>query len=114
MNGLTLRLRSKRRRPLSALFPKNGMHLHVTEKMLYLRLCVSGPWAYLEFRPYPVFHDTFFPPLSDIASLLADMSLQDLGLEVVGLVCSTIAARNNRPSLFRLQGEVRLIGRESS
>ena len=55
-----------------------------------------GPWAYLEFRPYPVFHDNFFPPLSDIASLLADTSLQDLGLEVVGLVCSNIAAGNNR------------------
>ena len=49
-----------------------------------------GPWAYLEFRPYPVFHDNFFPPLSDIASLLADTSLLDLGLEVVGL------AGNNR------------------
>ena len=55
-----------------------------------------GPWAYLEFRPYPVFHDNFFPPLSDIASLLADTSLLDLGLEVVGLVCSNIAAGNNR------------------
>ena len=45
MNGLTLRLRSKRRRPLSALFPKIGMRLHVTEKMWYLRLQVShhGP-----------------------------------------------------------------------
>ena len=49
-----------------------------------------GPWAYLEFRPYPVFHDNNFPPLSDIASLLADASLLDLGLEVVGLVCSNI------------------------
>ena len=55
-----------------------------------------GPWAYLEFRPYPVFHDKFFPPLSDIASLLADTSLLDLGLEVVGLVCSNIVAGNNR------------------
>ena len=54
-----------------------------------------GPWAYLEFRPYPDFHD-FFPPLSGIASLLADTSLIDLGLEVVGLVCSNIAAGNNR------------------
>ena len=38
----------------------------------------------------------FFPPLSDIASLLAGTSLLDLGLEVVGLVCSNIAAGNNR------------------
>ena len=37
-----------------------------------------GPWVYLEFRPYPVVHDPFFPPLSDIASLFADTSLQDL------------------------------------
>ena len=55
-----------------------------------------GPWAYLEFRPYPVFHDNFFPPLSDSASLLADTSLLDLGLQVVGLVCSNIAAGDNR------------------
>ena len=50
----------------------------------------------LEFRPYPVFQDNFFPLLSDIASLLADTSLLDLGLEVVGLVCSNIGAGNNR------------------
>ena len=54
-----------------------------------------GPWAYLEFRPYPVFQD-FFPLLSDTASLLADTSIQDLGLEVVGLVCSNIAAEDSR------------------
>ena len=55
-----------------------------------------GPWAYLEFRPYPVFDDDFFPPLSDSTSLFADTSLLELGLEVVGLVCSNIAAGNNR------------------
>ena len=54
-----------------------------------------GPWAYLEFRPYPVFQD-FFSLLSDTASLLADTSIQDLGLEVVGLVCSNIAAEDSR------------------
>ena len=54
-----------------------------------------GPWAYLEFRPYPVFQD-FFPLLSDTASLLADTSILDLGLEVVGLVCSNLAAEDSR------------------
>ena len=55
-----------------------------------------GPWVYLEFRPYPVVHDAFFPPLNDIASLFADTSLQDLGLEVVGLVCSNLEAGDDR------------------
>ena len=50
---------------------------------------------YLEFRPYPVFQD-FFPLLSDTTSLLNDTSILDLGLEVVGLVCSNIAAEDSR------------------
>ena len=55
-----------------------------------------GPWVYLELRPYPVVHDAFFPPLSETASLFADTSLQDLGLDVVGLVCSNLEAGDNR------------------
>ena len=54
-----------------------------------------GPWAYLEFRPYPFVQD-FFPLLSDTASLLNDASTLDLGLEVAGFVCSNIAAEDSR------------------
>ena len=54
-----------------------------------------GPWAYLEFRPYPAVQD-FFPLLSDTASLLNGMSTLDLGLEVAGFVCSNIAAEDSR------------------
>ena len=77
-------------------FP-NNWHAPTCDRAEFVTTAVDfGPWAYLEFRPYPVFQDDFFPLLSDIASLLADTSLIDLGLEVVGLVCSNIAAGNNR------------------
>ena len=54
-----------------------------------------GPWAYLEFRPYPILQDSF-PPLRDVASLLADASVLDLGLEIIGLVCSNVGAGDGR------------------
>ena len=82
--------------PFVSSFP-NNWHAPTCDREDFVPTVVNyGPWAYLEFRPYPVFHDNFFPPLSDIASLLADTSLLDLGLEVVGLVCSNIAAGNDR------------------
>ena len=82
--------------PFVSSFP-NNWHAPTCDREEFVPTAVDfGPWAYLEFRPYPVFQDEFFPLLSDIASLLADTSLLDLGLEVVGLVCSNIAAGNNR------------------
>ena len=82
--------------PFVSSFP-NNWHAPTCDRAEFVTTAVDfGPWAYLEFRPYPVFQDDFFPLLSDIASLLADTSLIDLGLEVVGLVCSNIAAGNNR------------------
>ena len=82
--------------PFVSSFP-NNWHAPTCDRAEFVTTAVDfGPWAYLEFRPYPVFQDDFFPLLSDIASLLADTSLIDLGLEVVGLVCSHIAAGNNR------------------
>ena len=80
MNGLTSKRRSKRRPPLSALFPRIGITPTCDREDFVPTVVNFGPWAYLEFRPYRVFHDKFFPPLSDIASLLADTSLLDLGL----------------------------------
>ena len=81
--------------PFVSAFP-NNWHAPTCDREEFVPTVVDfGPWAYLEFRPYPVFQD-FFPLLSDTASLLADTSLLDLGLEVVGLVCSNIAAGNNR------------------
>ena len=75
----------------------NNWHAPTCDREEFIPTVVDfGPWAYLEFRPYPVLQDDFFPLLSDIASLLADTSLLDVGLEVVGLVCSNIAAGNNR------------------
>ena len=82
--------------PFVSSFP-NNWHAPTCDRAEFVPTAADfGPWAYLEFRPYPVFQDDFFPLLSDIASLLADTSLIDLGLEVVGLVCSNIAAGNNR------------------
>ena len=82
--------------PFVSSFPSNW-HAPTCDREDFVPTVVDfGPWAYREFRPYPVFQDKFFPLLSDTASLLADTSLLDLGLEVVGLVCSNIAAGNNR------------------
>ena len=53
-----------------------------------------GPWAYLEFRPYSILQD--FSPLRDVASLLADVSVLDLGLEIIGLVCFNVGAGDGR------------------
>ena len=50
----------------------------------------------LNFDHISLCRDELFPLLSDIPSLLADTSLIDLGLEVVGLVCTNIAAGSNR------------------
>ena len=74
----------------------NGWHAPTCDRDEFVPTVANfGPWAYLEFRPYPVFQD-FFPLLSDTASLLNDTSTLDLGLEVVGFVCSNIAAEESR------------------
>ena len=81
--------------PFVSSFPANW-HAPTCDRAEFVSTTVEfGPWAFLEFRPYP-FRDDFFPLLSEAASLLADTSLIDLGLEVVGLVCSNIVAGNNR------------------
>ena len=96
INGLIFELGLRRRPPLLALLPMIGVRLLVGEETLIPLLKILGPWVYLEFRPYPVVCDDFFPPLSDTASLLADTSLQDLGLHVVGLVCTNLQAGDAR------------------
>ena len=81
--------------PFVSSFPANW-HAPTCDRAEFVPTTAEfGPWAFLEFRPYP-FRDDFFPLLSEAASLLADTSLIDLGLEVVGLVCSNIVAGNNR------------------
>ena len=81
--------------PFVSSFP-NNWHVPTCDRTEFVTTAVDfGPWAYLEFRPYPL-QDELFPLLSDIPSLLADTSLIDLGLEVVGLVCTNIAAGSNR------------------
>ena len=74
----------------------NGWHAPTCDRDEFAPTVANfGSWAYLEFRPYPVFQD-FFPLLSDTASLLNDMSTLDLGLEVAGFVCSNIGAEDSR------------------
>ena len=74
----------------------NGWHASTCDRDEFVPTVAKfGPWAYLEFRPYPFVQD-FFPPLSDTASLLNDTSTLDLGLEVAGFVCSNIEAEDSR------------------
>ena len=74
----------------------NGWHAPTCDRDEFVPTVANfGPWAYLEFRPYPSVQD-FFPLLSDTASLLNDTSTLDLGLEVAGFVCSNIAAEDSR------------------
>ena len=74
----------------------NGWHAPTCDRDEFVpTIAKFGPWACLEFRPYPFAQD-FFPLLSDTASLLNDTSTLDLGLQVAGFVCSNIAAEDSR------------------
>ena len=78
-NWVNLKTTLEEATPFVSSFP-NNWHVPTCDRTEFVTTAVDfGPWAYLEFRPYPL-QDEFFPLLSDIASLLADTSLIDLGL----------------------------------
>ena len=55
-----------------------------------------GSWVYLEFRPTCRLSTTeqnaeFFPSITNVRSILSDVSLQGESIKIIGFVCSDIS-----------------------